>query len=168
MVPLHFNPEMRRKKPRAKWYKCETSITQNDFLHFLLYSSPTKDSIVNDDMTDTVVVMNGNSKENGSSPISSQPEQPDQDTIKMFVGQVPRTMDENELRGMFEEFGPVYQINVLRDKITGQSKGKGYCSWWNKGLFSSKRNRKDQMMRQESWLLSRLYFWNFFPLNRIC
>ena len=42
----------------------------------------------------------------------------------MFVGQVPRTMDENELRGMFEEFGPVYQINVLRDKITGQSKGK--------------------------------------------
>ena len=61
--------------------------------------------------------MNGNSKENG------QPEQPDQDTIKMFVGQVPRTMDENELRVMFEEFGPVYQINVLRDKITGQSKG---------------------------------------------
>ena len=91
---------------------------------FLLFSSPTKDSIVNDDMTDTVVVMNGNSKENGSSPISSQPEQPDQDTIKMFVGQVPRTMDENELKGMFEEFGPVYQINVLRDKITGQSKGK--------------------------------------------
>ena len=25
---------------------------------------------------------------------------------------------------MFEEFGPVYQINVLRDKITGQSKSK--------------------------------------------
>lgn len=49
---------------------------------------------------------------------------PDQDTIKMFVGQVPRSMDENDLRGMFEEFGPVYQINVLRDKITGQSKGR--------------------------------------------
>ena len=52
------------------------------------------------------------------------PEQPDQDAIKMFVGQVPRTMDENELRIMFEDFGPVYQINVLRDKITGQSKGR--------------------------------------------
>ncbi len=48
---------------------------------------------------------------------------PDQDTIKMFVGQVPRSMDEGELRGMFEDFGPVYQINVLRDKVTGQSKG---------------------------------------------
>ena len=54
----------------------------------------------------------------------SSGDQPDQDTIKMFVGQVPRSMDENDLRGMFEDFGPVYQINVLRDKITGQSKGK--------------------------------------------
>ena len=59
-----------------------------------------------------------------SSPGGGVEQQPDGDTIKMFVGQVPRTMDENELRGMFEEFGPVYQINVLRDKITGQSKGK--------------------------------------------
>ena len=69
-------------------------------------------------------VINGNTKENGGKFENGQPaEQPDQDTIKMFVGQVPRTMDENELRGMFEEFGPIYQINVLRDKITGQSKG---------------------------------------------
>ena len=85
-----------------------------------------------------------NSVENGS---KSSPEQPDQDTIKMFVGQVPRTMDENELRGMFEEFGPVYQINVLRDKITGQSKGKEFMSkyiitssfmaQWKNGLIKS-------------------------------
>jgi len=33
-------------------------------------------------------------------------------------------MDESDLRGMFEDFGPIYQINVLRDKITGQSKGR--------------------------------------------
>ena len=42
----------------------------------------------------------------------------------MFVGQMPRHMDENDIRSMFEEFGPVHQINVLRDKITGQSKGQ--------------------------------------------
>ena len=35
-----------------------------------------------------------------------------------------RSMDEHQLRIMFEDFGPVFQINVLRDKITGQSKGK--------------------------------------------
>lgn len=50
--------------------------------------------------------------------------EPDPDAIKMFVGQIPRSMDENDLRKMFEEFGPVFQLNVLRDKVTGQSKGK--------------------------------------------
>lgn len=49
--------------------------------------------------------------------------EPDPDAIKMFVGQIPRSMDENDLKQMFEEFGPVYQINVLRDKVTQQSKG---------------------------------------------
>lgn len=52
-------------------------------------------------------------------------EQPDPDNIKMFVGQVPHDMDENDLRTLFEEFGRVHQINVLRDKTTGSSKGKG-------------------------------------------
>lgn len=33
-------------------------------------------------------------------------------------------MDENDLKRMFEEFGRVHSINVLRDKATGASKGK--------------------------------------------
>ena len=75
--------------------------------------------------TPSVVTVNGNnSLLSVNSSVSSGGDQPDTDTIKMFVGQVPRSMDENDLRGMFEDFGPVYQINVLRDKITGQSKGK--------------------------------------------
>ena len=48
---------------------------------------------------------------------------PDPDTIKMFVGQIPRNMSEQELKKMFEEYGQVYQLNVLRDKQTGDSKG---------------------------------------------
>lgn len=55
---------------------------------------------------------------------SIQKDQPDPDAIKMFVGQIPRNWDENDLRKLFDEFGPVHQINVLRDKITGQSRGK--------------------------------------------
>ena len=51
-------------------------------------------------------------------------DQPDPDAIKMFVGQIPRSMDENDLRKMFEVYGQVHQINVLRDKISGQSKGQ--------------------------------------------
>ena len=55
---------------------------------------------------------------------NSSSEQPDPDYIKMFVGQVPKSMDEDQLREMFEEFGRVHSINVLRDKVTGVSKGK--------------------------------------------
>ncbi|KZC08131.1 CUGBP Elav-like family member 6 [Dufourea novaeangliae] len=50
-------------------------------------------------------------------------EQPDPDNIKMFVGQVPHDMEENDLRTLFEEFGRVHQINILRDKITGSHRG---------------------------------------------
>ncbi|XP_066954419.1 CUGBP Elav-like family member 2 isoform X31 [Macrobrachium rosenbergii] len=56
--------------------------------------------------------------------------EPDPDAIKMFVGQIPRSMDENDLRKMFEEFGEVYQINVLRDKVTGQSKGCCFVTFY--------------------------------------
>lgn len=64
-------------------------------------------------------------KDNNANDVESkvdQLDQPDADYIKMFVGQVPRSMDEVQLREMFEEFGRVHSINVLRDKVTGLSK----------------------------------------------
>ena len=79
--------------------------------------------------------------------------EPDPDSIKMFVGQIPRTMDENDLRKMFEEFGPIYQLNVLRDKVSGQSKGGFYyflCAiflaecpvgWWEGILWGISEER---------------------------
>jgi len=51
-------------------------------------------------------------------------DQPDADNIKMFVGQIPKTWDENRLRQMFEQFGPVHTLNVLRDKVTSISRGE--------------------------------------------
>ncbi|KAL8595093.1 hypothetical protein ACOMHN_019131 [Nucella lapillus] len=59
---------------------------------------------------------------NPTSQVTSATE-PDSDAIKMFVGQIPKTMDENDLTKMFEDYGTVYHLNVLRDKNTGQSKG---------------------------------------------
>ncbi|XP_076265159.1 CUGBP Elav-like family member 1 isoform X2 [Rhynchophorus ferrugineus] len=59
-------------------------------------------------------------------------EQPDPDTIKMFVGQVPRSMDENDLRQMFEVYGRVHSINVLRDKASGASKGCCFVTFFTR------------------------------------
>jgi RNA recognition motif. (a.k.a. RRM, RBD, or RNP domain) len=50
----------------------------------------------------------------------------DNDTIKLFVGQLPKHMDEEELRPMFEEFGPIYELSVLRDRFTGMHKGRRF------------------------------------------
>ncbi|XP_050392139.2 CUGBP Elav-like family member 2 isoform X3 [Patella vulgata] len=66
--------------------------------------------------------------------MNSQPQknEPDPDAIKMFIGQIPRGMDENDLRKMCEEFGPVFQLNVLRDKVTGQSKGCCFVTFYSR------------------------------------
>ena len=49
--------------------------------------------------------------------------EPDKDAIKMFVGQIPKSWDEETFREYLEEFGEIYQLNILRDKVTNDSKG---------------------------------------------
>lgn len=69
------------------------------------------------------VLNNNNVNGSAEALCTNRGDQPDPDFIKMFVGQVPKSMDEDQLREMFEEFGRVHSINVLRDKVTGVSKG---------------------------------------------
>ncbi|PSN57218.1 hypothetical protein C0J52_05014 [Blattella germanica] len=86
-------------------------------------STSNKNLFLGNTMNTSVNNMTNNSSSTGGGGVNNS-EQPDPDFIKMFVGQIPRSMDENDLRKMFEEFGRVHQINVLRDKVTGQSKGR--------------------------------------------
>lgn len=52
-------------------------------------------------------------------------DQPDPDAIKMFVGQIPRSWSEKELKELFEPYGAVYQINILRDRSQNPPQSKG-------------------------------------------
>ncbi|XP_064595619.1 CUGBP Elav-like family member 1 isoform X2 [Liolophura sinensis] len=84
-------------------------------------------------MTENVDPSDNNISMNSSSMNSHhKAEQPDPDAIKMFVGQIPRSKDEDDLRKMFEEFGDVFQLNVLRDKATGQSKGCCFVTFYTR------------------------------------
>jgi hypothetical protein len=47
----------------------------------------------------------------------------DPDAIKLFVGQIPKAASEPELAPTFEQFGPIAEFSILRDKA-GISKGR--------------------------------------------
>ena len=49
--------------------------------------------------------------------------EPDEDAIEMFCGQIPRAMNEEDLRSIFERYGRIHKLNILRDKQSGESRG---------------------------------------------
>jgi hypothetical protein len=46
------------------------------------------------------------------------------DTVKLFVGQLPKQLTEQQLASVFSEAGTVYEINIIKDKLTKQSRGQ--------------------------------------------
>ncbi|XP_050139410.1 RNA-binding protein BRN1-like isoform X2 [Malus sylvestris] len=46
-----------------------------------------------------------------------------EDSVKLFVGQVPKHMTEAQLLAMFKEFALVDEVNIIKDKTTRASRG---------------------------------------------
>jgi RNA recognition motif-containing protein len=46
--------------------------------------------------------------------------------MNLYVGNLPYRISEDQLRSTFEEFGSVSSCTIIKDKVTGQSKGFGF------------------------------------------
>lgn len=46
--------------------------------------------------------------------------------MNIYVGNLPYNTTEDELREAFEDFGPTDSVAIIKDKMTGKSRGFGF------------------------------------------
>ena len=51
--------------------------------------------------------------------------------MNIFVGSLPFSIEEADLKGFFEDYGTVVSVKIITDKFTGRSKGFGFVEMPN-------------------------------------
>lgn len=51
--------------------------------------------------------------------------------MNIYIGQLPYSVKEDELREIFSEFGEIASLKLVKDRFSGQSKGFGFIDMPN-------------------------------------
>jgi len=51
--------------------------------------------------------------------------------MNIYVGNLDFKVNENDLKGIFEEYGTVESVKIISDKFSGRSKGFGFVTMEN-------------------------------------
>jgi RNA recognition motif-containing protein len=62
-------------------------------------------------------------------PFGFTPEEKEE--MNIYVGNLPYTVSEDEVREAFEAFGQVTSVSLIKDKMTGQMRGFGFVEMPN-------------------------------------
>jgi len=46
--------------------------------------------------------------------------------LNIYVGNLPKTTDEQTIRNLFEEYGEVTEVKLIKDKFTDELRGFGF------------------------------------------
>lgn len=57
--------------------------------------------------------------------------------MNIYIGNLPYSTTEDELRETFSQFGQVDRANIIKDKFSGRSKGFGFVEMPNDGEAQS-------------------------------
>lgn len=55
----------------------------------------------------------------------------DEDPLKLFVGQIPKQMSEEDIFPTFDAFGPLKDVTIIREKHTGIHRGCAFVTYWS-------------------------------------
>lgn len=55
----------------------------------------------------------------------------EEEPLKLFVGQVPKQMSEEDIFPTFDAFGPLKDVAIIRDKHTGLHRGCAFVTYWS-------------------------------------
>lgn len=56
--------------------------------------------------------------------------------MDIYVGNLPYTATEEDITGLFAEYGPVERVKIITDRDTGRSKGFGFVTLGDQSLLN--------------------------------
>lgn len=71
---------------------------------------------------------------------------------RLFVGGLPHTIDDESFEQYFQQFGPIENITIMKNKKTGKARGFGFVTFVNQESVDYVLQNVDQHKIHGKWV----------------